>query len=159
MADLNKSILDTLRKIWEKLCTITDLLQNPTTTPSIDPEVVCLSNDGGTTVVKGIVEFDTNTTPATKTIYLFDGSLATGYTVVSCTTKTFDTEFRQVCVDGQNWTQIFVFDKSVSMVAPIQIGWLDQNDAVAAAPSTALINNINCNECISTAQGILVTWG
>ena len=125
----------------------------------IDPEVVCLSNDGGVTIVKGVVEFDTSTVPTTKTIYLFDGSLATGYTVVSCNAKTFDTEFRQVCVDGQNWTQIFVFDKSVSMVAPIQIGWLDQNDAVVVAPSPTLINNINCNECISTTQGTLVTWG
>lgn len=115
--------------------------------PNVDPEVVCLSNDGGVTVVKGIVEFDTNTTPATKTIYLFDGSIATGYTVVPCSTKTFDTEFRQVCVDGQNWTQIFVFDKSVSMVAPVQIGWLDQNDAVVVAPSPTLINNINCKGC------------
>jgi hypothetical protein len=156
MADTNNNIL---REIWGKLCTVVDLLQNPTTITSIDPEVVCLSNDGGVTIVKGVVEFDTSTVPTTKIIYLFDGSLATGYTVVSCNAKTFDTEFRQVCVDGQNWTQIFVFDKSVSMVAPIQIGWLDQNDAVAAAPSTALINNINCNECISTAQGTLVTWG
>ena len=156
MADTNNSIL---REIWGKLCTITDLLQNPTTITSIDPEVVCLSNDGGTTVVKGIVEFDTNTTPATKTIYLFDGSLATGYTVVSCTTKTFDTEFRQVCVDGQNWLQVLVFDKSVSMVAPVQVGWMDNTSTVVPAPDPILINNINCNECISTAQGILVTWG
>ena len=55
MADTNNNIL---REIWGKLCTITELLQNPTTTPSIDPEVVCLSNDGGTTVVTGWEVFD-----------------------------------------------------------------------------------------------------
>ena len=125
----------------------------------IDPEVVCLSNDGGVTIVKGVVEFDTSTVPTTKIIYLFDGSLATGYTVVSCTTKTFDTEFRQVCVDGQNWLQVLVFDKSVSMVAPVQVGWMDNTSTVVPAPDPILINNINCNECISTAQGTLVTWG
>ena len=125
----------------------------------IDPEVVCLSNDGGITVIKGIVEFDTSTVPATKTIYLFDGSVATGYTVVSCNAKTFDTEFREVCVDGQKWLQVLVFDKSVSMVAPVQVGWMDSTANVVPAPSPALINNINCNECISTAQGTLITWG
>ena len=125
----------------------------------IDPEVVCLSNDGGITVIKGIVEFDTSTVPATKTIYLFDGSVATGYTVVSCNAKTFDTEFREVCVDGQKWLQVLVFDKSVSMVAPVQVGWMDSTAIVVPAPSPALINNINCNECISTAQGTLITWG
>lgn len=125
----------------------------------VDPEVVCLSNDGGVTIVKGVVEFDTNTTPATKTIYLFDGSVATGYTVVPCNAKTFDTEFREVCVDGQKWLQILVFDKSVSMVAPVQVGWMDNTSAVVPAPDPTLINNINCNECISTPQGTLITWG
>lgn len=83
MADLNKSILDTLRKIWEKLCTITDLLQNPATTTSIDPEVVCLSNDGGATVVTGWEVFDTATNPPTSTLYI-GGVAVTGYSVVPC---------------------------------------------------------------------------
>jgi hypothetical protein len=127
--------------------------------PNIDPEVVCLSNDGGITVIKGIVEFDTSTVPTTKTIYLFDGSAATGYTVVPCNSKTFDTEFREVCVDGQKWLQVLVFDKSVSMVAPVQVGWMDSTSTVVPAPDPTLINNINCNECISTPQGTLITWG
>jgi hypothetical protein len=125
----------------------------------VDPEVVCLSNDGGVTIIKGVVEFDTSTVPTTKIIYLFDGSIATGYTVVPCNAKTFDTEFREVCVDGQKWLQVLVFDKSVSMVAPVQIGWMDSTSAVVPAPDPTLINNINCNECISTTQGTLVTWG
>lgn len=127
--------------------------------PNVDPEVVCLSNDGGITVIKGIVEFDTSTVPTTKTIYLFDGSAATGYTVVPCNSKTFDTEFREVCVDGQKWLQVLVFDKSVSMVAPVQVGWMDSTSTVVPAPDPTLINNINCNECISTPQGTLITWG
>jgi hypothetical protein len=125
----------------------------------VDPEVVCLSNDGGITVIKGIVEFDTSTVPATKTIYLFSGAVATGYSVVPCTTKTFDTEFRTVCVDGQSWTQVLVFDKSVSSVAPVQVGWLDSTATVVPTPDPSLINNINCNDCIATPLGILVNWG
>lgn len=128
-------------------------------TPSIDPEIVCLSNDGGVTIIKGVVEFDTSTIPTTKTIYLFDGSLATGYEVIPCNNKTFDTEFREVCVDGQKWLQVLVFDKSVSMVAPVQVGWIDSMSTVVSAPDPSLINNINCNECISTPQGTLITWG
>ena len=127
--------------------------------PNIDPEVVCLSNDGGVTTVKGVVEFDTSTVPATKTIYLFDGTVATGYLVVPCNSKTFDTEFREICVDGNKWLQILVFDKSVSLVAPVQIGWVDETSTVVPAPNPTLIDNINCNECISTAQGILTNWG
>lgn len=128
-------------------------------TPSIDPEIVCLSNDGGVTIIKGVVEFDTSTIPTTKTIYLFDGSLATGYEVIPCNSKTFDTEFREICVDGNKWLQILVFDKSVSLVAPVQIGWVDETSTVVPAPNPTLIDNINCNECISTAQGILTNWG
>lgn len=127
--------------------------------PTLDPEVVCLSNDGGVTIIKGVVEFDINTVPATKTIYLFDGTVATGYLVVPCNSKTFDTEFREICVDGNKWLQILVFDKSVSLVAPVQIGWVDETSTVVPAPNPTLIDNINCNECISTVQGILTNWG
>lgn len=129
-------------------------------TPSkLDPEIVCLTNDGGATVVKGVVEFDVNVIPATKTIYLFDGSLATGYTVVPCQSKTFDTEFRDVCVDGETWTQILVFDKSVSLTTPIQTGWLNALGVITPTPDVALINNLNCLGCVSAPQGILLSWG
>lgn len=153
------SLFVRLEKICCKLQDIFLTLSNQNTPNKNDWEVVCLSNDGGITVIKGIVEFDTSTVPATKTIYLFDGSVATGYTVVSCNAKTFDTEFREVCVDGQKWLQVLVFDKSVSMVAPVQVGWMDNTSAVVPAPDPTLINNINCNECISTPQGTLITWG
>ena len=135
------------KKMWDKLCDLVDALAE---TSSVDPEVVCLSNDGGATIVKGIVEFDTSTIPSTKVIYLFDGSVATGYEVVPCNAKTFDTEFREVCVDGKTWLQVLVFDKSVSLVAPVQIGWLDETNTVVAAPNPSLINNENCKVCLPT---------
>ena len=120
--DVVQNLLHVLKIISDKLCDLLEILGNPSSTTTIDPEVVCLSNDGGVTIIKGIVEFDTSTVPTTKIIYLFDGNLATGYEVVPCSTKTFDTEFREVCVDGQKWLQVLVFDKSVSMVAPVQVG-------------------------------------
>lgn len=157
---MSREIVDNLRSLQQLVRQINNTLCKTTSSQSeIDPEVVCLSNDGGVTVIKGVVEFDTSTAPATKIIYLFDGNVATGYTVVPCNAKTFDTEFREVCVDGQKWLQILVFDKSVSMVAPVQIGWMDETSTVVPAPNLVLINNINCNECISTTQGILINWG
>ena len=145
MADLNKSILDTLRKIWEKLCTITDLLQNPTTTPSIDPEVVCLSNDGGATVVTAIAVFDTSVNPPIATYYI-DNVPVTGYVTVSCSSISKDREILQMCVDGKIWTKIIGFEGDL----PASFLWLDENDAPVAAPDTLLIDNINCNSCKPT---------
>ena len=139
MADLNKSILDTLRKIWEKLCTITDLLQNPATTSSTDPEVVCLSNDGGATVVTGWEVFDTATNPPTSTLYI-GGVAVTGYSVVPCSSTSKDREILQVCVDGKVWTKVIVFEGDL----PITFLWLDETDAPVATPDPLLINNSNC---------------
>jgi len=139
MADLNKSILDTLRKIWERLCTITDLLQNPATTSSTDPEVVCLSNDGGATVVTGWEVFDTATNPPTSTLYI-GGVAVTGYSVVPCSSTSKDREILQVCVDGKVWTKVVTFEGDL----PITFLWLDDTDAPVAAPDPLLINNANC---------------
>lgn len=140
MADLNKSILDTLRKIWEKLCTIADLLQNPATTSSTDPEVVCLSNDGGATVVTGWEVFDTATNPPTSTLYI-GGVAVTGYSVVPCSSTSKDREILQVCVDGKVWTKVVTFEGDL----PITFLWLDDTDAPVAAPDPLLINNANCS--------------
>ena len=151
MADTNNNIL---REIWGKLCTITDLLQNPTTTPSIDPEVVCLSNDGGTTVVTGWEVFDTSTNPPTSTLYI-GGVAVTGYSVVACGNTIKDREILQVCVDGKTWTKVITFENDL----PITYLWLDETDAPVAAPDTALIDNANCNNCISVPNGVITTWG
>lgn len=121
-------------------------------TPSIDPEVVCLSNDGGVTIIKGVVEFDISTVPATKTIYLFDGSLATGYEVVPCDKPMqYDYEKEVICVDGLNYTKWYVWDKfGDTLPNLVTILWLDENDAVVAAPDPILINNANCKVCLPT---------
>ena len=112
----------------------------------IDPEVVCLSNDGGTTVVQGIAEFDTSTVPSTKTLYLFDGTIATGYSVVSCgKSMQYDYEKITVCVDGFSYTKWYVWDKTGDVTPNlVSILWLDQNDVPVAAPDPLLINNANC---------------
>ena len=151
MADTNNNIL---REIWGKLCIVVDLLQNPTTITSIDPEVVCLSNDGGTTVVTGWEVFDTSTNPPTSTLYI-GGVAVTGYTVVSCGNTIKDREILQVCVDGKTWTKVITFENDL----PITYLWLDETDAPVAAPDTALIDNANCNNCISVPNGVITTWG
>jgi hypothetical protein len=148
---MNDAILRILRDIYAKICAAAS--------KKIDPEVVCISNDGGATIIKGVIEFDTTTTPSTKILYLLDGTLATGYVVVPCEGKTFDTEFRDVCVDGQTWTQILVFDKTVSLTSPSQIGWMNASGTNVSAPDPSLINNVNCQGCISSPQGVLLSWG
>ena len=151
MADTNNNIL---REIWGKLCTIVDLLQNPTTQVSIDPEIVCLSNDGGTTVVTGWEVFDTSTNPPTSTLYI-GGVAVTGYTVVPCSPSIKDREIISVCVDGKTWTKVVTFENDL----PITFLWLDETDAPVAAPDPLLVDNANCNKCIQTPQGILNSWG
>jgi hypothetical protein len=112
----------------------------------IDPEVVCLSNDGGVTKIPGIVEFDTSTTPSTKTIYLLDNSLATGYSIVPCdTSMQYDYEKENVCVDGQSYTKWYVLDKTGDGLPNlVSILWLDQTDTIVPTPDPLLINNANC---------------
>lgn len=107
--------------------------------PNIDPEVVCLSNDGGTTIVKGWEVFDVSTNPPTSILYI-GGAIATGYTVVPCNTPTVDREMEKICVDGQQWTKVYTFEGNL----PVDILWLNQVDAPVAPPNPTLINNANC---------------
>lgn len=148
-----EDIKNKLSLIHDTLCNIAKSISTSTAPTSvIDPEVVCLSNDGGLTIVKGIVEFDTSTIPSTKTIYLFDGSLATGYEVVPCDKPMqYDYEKEVVCVDGKSWTKWYVWDKTGDGVPNlVSILWLDETDAPIAAPNPLLINNENCKVCLPT---------
>lgn len=151
MADTNNNIL---REIWGKLCTVVDLLQNPTTTPSIDPKVVCLSNDGGATIVQGWEVFDTSVNPPTSKLYI-GGAEVTGYTVVPCNSSIKDREIISVCVDGKTWTKVVTFENDL----PITFLWLDETDTPVAAPDILLVDNANCNKCVQIPQGILNSWG
>ena len=72
--------------------------------PSVqkDPEIVCMTNDGGETVVKWVVIFSYDWTTWTSTINNLDGSLATGYTVIPCATANQVEEWEVRCDGGVN---------------------------------------------------------
>lgn len=176
---LKNEIGQRLRQIKDKLCELlsvftspkegVDCEGNPTSVPNailtvphpdsvqlvkfcqekLDPEIVCISNDGGITIIKGFVEFDLNTTPSTTTLYLFDGSLATGYEIVPCDKPMqYDYEEVEVCVDGLSYTKWFVWDKfGDGLPNLIGVLWLDETDTIVPAPDSALIDNENCNVC------------
>lgn len=117
----------------------------------IDPEVVCLSNDSGATVVTGWEVFDVSTNPPTSKFYI-GGVEVTGYSVVPCDKPMqYDYESVSVCVNGLNYTKWYVWDKtgdgSPNLVTVL---WLDETDTVVAAPDPLLINNTNCKVCLPT---------
>lgn len=51
-------------------------------TPTLDPEIVCATNDGGETIVKAVAMIDTVT--GIPTLQDFSGGTLTGYTVIPC---------------------------------------------------------------------------
>ena len=139
------SLFVRLEKICCKLQDIFLTLSNQNTPNKNDWEVVCLSNDGGVTIVTGIAVFDVlNGTPTTK--YYIDNIEVTGYTIVSCETSGKDREILSVCVDGKTWTKIIVFEDGL----PITFLWLDDTDTLTSSPDPLLINNANCKVCLPT---------
>lgn len=77
---------------------------NPWDCPSTqkDPEIVCMTNDGGETVVKWVVIFSYDWTTWTSTINNLDGTVATGYTVIPCATSNQVEEWEVRCDGGVN---------------------------------------------------------
>lgn len=145
------SLFVRLEKICCKLQDIILTLSNQNTPNKNDWEVVCLSNDGGVTIVTGIAVFDVlNGTPTTK--YYIDNIEVTGYTIVSCDKPIqYDYEKELVCVDGLSFTKWYVWDKTGDGLPNlVTILWLDETDAVVAAPDPLLINNVNCKVCLPT---------
>lgn len=67
-----------------------------------DPEIVCMTNDGGETVVKWVVIFSYDWTNWTSTVNNLDGSVATGYTVIPCATANQVEEWEVRCDGGIN---------------------------------------------------------
>lgn len=120
----------------------------------LDPEVVCLSNDGGTTSVTGWEVFDTNTNPPTSTLYI-GGVVVTGYQVVPCSKAQKDREIYVVCVDGKKWTKVITFEDDL----PVSFLWLDDTDTPQPTPDALLIDNVNCNQCVKVPLGTIATWG
>jgi hypothetical protein len=125
-----------------------------------DPEVVCISNDGGVTVVSGWEVFNISETGVvTSTLYLNGVDVSATYQVVPCGIKAkYDYEIEKVCVDGRQWTKTYVYDPSSVNPTLVSILWLDHTDTPTTAPDIALINNANCIPAcipvISEAYGI-----
>lgn len=112
----------------------------------IDPEIVCISNDGGTTIVKGWEVFDVSVYPPISTIWLNGVDVTGTYQVVPCESNNkYDYESALVCVDGETWEKWYVWDKQGDMLPNIvSILWIDNIGNIVPAPDNTLINNFNC---------------
>lgn len=104
-----------LKQILRTQCKIEELLGSGGSTPTSsnqDVEVTCISNDGGTTSVSGVVVYDLTVSPPTETIYLNGVNVTSTYIKVPCNSNTtlLDYEKKTVCVDGLTYTKVFVFD-------------------------------------------------
>jgi hypothetical protein len=111
-----------------------------------DPEVVCISNDGGITVVSGWEVFTiSNSGVVTSTIYLNGVDVSATYKIVPCGIKAkYDYEIEKVCVDGKTWTKTYVYDPSAVTPTLLSVLWLNEVDLPQLAPNPILINNVNC---------------
>ena len=120
-----------------------------------DVEVVCISNDGGNTIVTGWEVFDTSVNPPVSKIY-FNGIDVTGtYVVVSCGSAiTYDYEKVPICVDGKTWTKILIFN-TTSQPILVNTMWLNELDIIVPAPDITLIDNINCTVEVCNS---MITW-
>jgi hypothetical protein len=161
---MDKTTINSLFVRLEKMCCklqdIFTAITNQNIQSKYDWETACLSNDGGITIVNGLIVYDmTLNTPLLK--YYIDGLEVFGYSQVSCgKIVKYDYEDIIVCVDGKNWTKTKVYDKLDDGTPNlIQVLWFDENDTVVTAPDITLINNANCDNCISTPQGVLLNWG
>lgn len=70
-----------------------------------DPEIVCVSNDGGETIIQAYIDFNIQGDPSTPTLYDFNGNELSGYEVVSCDLDDTDYEIhtRHLCNDDGQW--------------------------------------------------------
>jgi len=116
-----------------------------------DYELVCLTNDGGITIQHGLIVYDMTVNSVTATYYI-GGVAVTGYSVVPCAKPViYDFEKFDTCVDGKSWTKWYVWDKTGDGLPNlVTVLWLDETDAVVAAPDPTLINNANCKVCLPT---------
>ena len=116
----------------------------------LDPEVVCLSNDGGVNVLTGWEVFDVSTPIPSSKLYI-GGVEVNGYNVVPCNSaRNYDYEKENICVDGLTYTKWYVWEGVGNLIS---ILWLDQNDNVIPTPNPILINNKSCNTCKPVEEG------
>lgn len=113
----------------------------------IDPELACISNDGGTTIVTGVVVYDISVNPPTETIYL-NGTDVTGtYVKVPCE-KNLDFETKETCYQditdpSIKYTRVDWFEKD-NLTVPVATVWFDVTAGTYSV--TAPLNIQPCEE-------------
>jgi hypothetical protein len=143
-------IASRLRRMHETMCAAAATPPAPT----IDPEVVCASNDGGITTIQAFVVFDTSTPVPTTSLYDFSGTLLVGYTIIPCQSEVdYDYETQPICVTNLNWTRILVFDPTNTTPTLVGVIWLDENNNVVAAPPVFTVGA--CNTSLNVYQRCL----
>jgi hypothetical protein len=137
---LDENLCCKLNKISDSLQSLVDLEINEPT-KSYDFELTCSSIDGRLLIQR----FDKNT--GTLTLFESDGITAVtdGSNSSNCTPKQYDFEPTEVCVNGEKWTKIFVFDTNLNIPVIISILWLDSNNNIVFPPDPLLVNNEKCN--------------
>jgi len=129
--------------------TLTDIYNELLNKKIIDPELACLSDDNGATIVKGFVVFDTSTPIPTTKYYLYDGTDVTlTHTIVECSTENQDYEkveycFYDVVEPLYKYKRIDWFEKS-NLTVPVATIWFDETQGIYVPDPTANINLINC---------------
>jgi len=120
----------------------------------LDPEIACISNDGGLTRVSGIVVYDTSTMPPSETIYLGGVNVTATYSKVPCESGQ-DYEQRETCYQvvgdpNQKFSRIDWFDKS-NLNTPIATIWFNQ--AAQTYSATAPLGIEACRDGQNTVTG------
>lgn len=85
---------------------------------SIDPEIVCVSNDWWVTTMKAVAVFDTTVNPPVATLYDFNNVALVGYTVVQCSEPVqYDIEKGgDFCLNWELITRYDIIDSSTQLV-------------------------------------------
>lgn len=115
-------------------------------TPKIDPEVVCLSNDGWVTTVTGWEVFDVSANPPTSTLYIWWVVAAAGFVVVPCDKDDKDLEIISTCFQEignptNKYSRNTVIDTSTNPSTVVSTLWLDDNWLAVPAPAAATIED------------------
>ena len=99
-----------------------------------DPEIVCMTNDWGETVIKWVVIFSYDWTNWTSTVNNLDGSVATGYTVIPCATSNQVQKWEVRCDGGVNIVPFY--DVETDWVASANAAfWLNPVTNAIVVPS------------------------
>lgn len=125
---------------------------------SIDPEVVCVSNDWGLTVSKAVAVFDTSVNPPTVELYDFNNTLLTGYTVVKCDDAWYDIEKGwDFCLSWQLITRYDIIDAETQLV--VGSYWVDALGVNQATPVIWDLSARPCEQlCNLWSVGTISSW-